>query len=153
MFEDNMQMLHGKAPQWREELRGSMGDYYSMRVWQLKAGSSAAELETLAATGIAEMHRWIPGVKQLALMRVEPREPGETAEPGGSQQPRYLMLTTFVSFEAYKAWRRIEEEGPDYWERYASVFMHWEQIVRLVEEYSGELIDLKQSAESNAAPG
>jgi heme-degrading monooxygenase HmoA len=127
-----------------------MGDYYSMRVWQLKAGASAAELETLAATGVAEMHRWIPGVKQLALMRTEP---GEASEPGGAQQPRYLMLTTFTSYEAYKAWRRVEEEGPDYWERYASVFMHWEQMARLVEEYNGELIDLKQSAESNAAPG
>lgn len=124
-----------------------MGDYYSMRIWQLKAGASAADLETLAATGVAEMHRWIPGVKQLALMRTRP------SEKGVAQQPRYLMLTTFVSYEAYKAWRRIEEEGPDYWERYASVFMHWEQMACVVEEYSGELIDLKQSAESNAAPG
>jgi hypothetical protein len=116
-----------------------MGEYCSMRVWQLRAGASAAELETLAVTGIAEMHRWISGIEQLALIRVEP-EPGKR-----DSSPRYLMLTTFTNHEAYLAWRRIEEEGPDYWERYASVFMYWEQIARLVEEYSGDLIDLKQS--------
>jgi hypothetical protein len=108
-----------------------MGEYCSVRVWQLKAGASAAELEGLAASGIAEMHRWIPGVKQLSLVRVE--------HGSLSSLPRYLMLTTFTNYEAYRAWRRIEEEGPDYWERYASVLMYWEQMAELIEEYCGEL--------------
>jgi len=109
-----------------------MDQYCSVRVWQLKAGASAAELETLAATGIAEMHRWIPGIERLSLIRI-----------AYGPQPRYLMLTIFTNYEAYKEWRRIEEEGPDYWERYASVYMHWEQVALLVEEYHGDLIDLK----------
>ena len=92
-------------------LRGSMGEYCSVRVWQLKTGASAAELETLAASGVAEMHRWIPGIERLSLVRVEHEE----HEAPGSQ-PRYLMLTTFTNQEAYRAWRRVEEEGPDYWE-------------------------------------
>lgn len=104
-----------------------MGEYCSVRVWQLKPGASAGELETLAASGVAEMHRWIPGVKQLSLVRL-----------ASVPDQRYLVLTTFADYQAYTAWRRIEEEGPDYWERYASVFMHWEQLARLVEEYSGD---------------
>jgi len=107
-----------------------MQDYYSVRVWQLKPGASAAELEALTASGILEMQRWIPGVKHLSLIRLtSEREVG-----------RYLLITTFASHEAYKRWRQVEEEGPDYWERYASVLMHWEQLSASVEEYVGEAI-------------
>ena len=110
-----------------------MSEYCSVRVWQLKAGASAAELEMLAASGVAEMHRWIPGIKQLSLVRM-------THMP----ETRYLMLTMFTDHQAYITWRRIEEEGPDYWERFASVFMHWEQLAFLVEEYSGDSISLME---------
>jgi heme-degrading monooxygenase HmoA len=115
-----------------------MGEYCSVRVWQLKAGASPADLEMLAASGLAEMHRWIPGIKQLSLVRSEQE----------GQQPCYLLLTTFANKDAYQAWRRIEQEGPDYWERYASVLMHWEEIARLVEEYSGDLTDLSPLQDS-----
>ena len=113
-----------------------MGEYCSVRVWQLKTGASGAELEALAASGIAEMHRWIPGIKQLSLVRLS-REP----------EAHYLMITNFTSHEAYRFWRQIEEEGPDYWERYASVFMHWEQLARLVEEFHGDSFPLQGSTE------
>jgi heme-degrading monooxygenase HmoA len=105
-----------------------MGDYYSVRVWQLKPGASAAEVEALTASGILEMQRWIPGVKHLSLIRL------------AGESTRYLLITTFVNAEAYKRWRQVEEEGPDYWERYASVLMHWEQLSALVEEYVGEAV-------------
>ena len=111
-----------------------MGEYCSVRVWQLKAGASITELETLAATGIVEMHRWIPGIEQLSLVRM--------AQAANTPETRYLMITIFTNYEAYITWRRIEEEGPDYWERYASVFMHWEQLARLVEEYHGDSFSL-----------
>lgn len=111
-----------------------MSEYCSMRVWQLKAGASAAELETLATSGIAEMYRWIPGIKQLSLVRI-----------AHMPETRYLMLVTFTDFQAYITWRRIEEEGPDYWERFASVFMHWEQLACLVEEYHGDSLSLMES--------
>ena|SRR5205823_3868751 len=101
-----------------------MQDYYSVRVWQLKPGASAAELEALTASGLLEMQRWIPGVKHLSLVRLT--------------DERYLLITTFVNAQAYKRWRQVEEEGPDYWERYASVLMHWEQLSALIEEYVGE---------------
>jgi hypothetical protein len=111
-----------------------MGEYCSVRVWQLKAGASITELETLAATGIVEMHRWIPGIEQLSLVRM--------AQAANTPETRYLMITIFTNYEAYITWRRIEEEGPDYWERYASVFMHWEQLASLVEEYHGDSFSL-----------
>jgi len=110
-----------------------MSEYCSARVRQLKAGASAAELETLAASGVAEMHHWIPGVKRLSLVRI-----------AHVPETRYLILTTFTDYQAYITWRRIEEEGPDYWERYASVFMHWEQLAYLVEEYSGDSLSLME---------
>jgi len=105
-----------------------MQDYYSVRLWRLKPGASAAELESLAASGILEMQRWIPGVKRLSLIRLT----------GESESGRYVLITTFANCEAYRRWRQVEEEGPDYWERYASVLMHWEQLSALVEEYTGE---------------
>ncbi len=108
-----------------------MNGYRSVRLWQLKPGASASELEELMTSGILEMQRWIPGVKHLSLLRL-----ANTGDPPG----RYLVITTFTDYEAYKRWRQIEEEGPDYWERYASVLMHWEQLVTLVAEYDGEVI-------------
>ena len=54
-----------------------MDEYCSVRVWQLKAGASTAELETLAATAIAEMYRWIPGIKHLLLVGM-----GRQEQPG-----------------------------------------------------------------------
>ncbi len=110
-----------------------MGNYCSVRVWQLKTGASAAEVEALATSGVAEMYRWIPGVKQLSLVRL-----------ANGPETRYLVITTFTNYDAYKHWRQVEEEGPDYWERYASILMHWEQLVRLVEEYQGEAIPIQE---------
>ncbi len=49
------------------------------------------------------------------------------------------IAITFTSYEAYTYWRQVEEEGPDYWERYASIMMHWEQLAQPVEEYHGEI--------------
>ena len=108
-----------------------MSEYCSVRVWQLKEGAVAAELEALATSGVAEMYRWIPGLKSLSLVRIAP-----------APETRYLLIVTFSDYQAYITWRRIEEEGPDYWERFASVFMHWEQMARLVEDYHGDAISL-----------
>ena len=106
-----------------------MNMYRSVRLWQLKLGASARELEELVNSGILEMQRWIPGTLGLSLVRLD-------GEPIG----RYLMITNFIDREAYQRWRQIEEEGPDYWERYASILMHWEQLARLIEEYHGEVL-------------
>ena len=106
-----------------------MSLYSSVRLWQLRSGSKARELEELAASGILEMLRWIPGFRGLSLVRLH-------GEPAG----RYLMITNFVDREAYQPWCQIEEEGPDYWERYASILIHWEQMATLIEEYHGEVV-------------
>lgn len=108
-----------------------MGEYCSARVWRARAGVSTTEIEALATSGLAEMFGWIPGVRNLALVRQE-----------RGAETRYLLITTFRSEEAYKQWRRIEAEGPDYWERYASILIHWEQLVDLLEEYHGDSIPL-----------
>ncbi len=105
-----------------------MGDYYCARLWQVKAGTPIAEVEDLASSGIVEMQRWIPGVKHLSLLRL-------VGEP-----QRYLMILNFISYEAYLYWRQVEEEAPDYWERFAAVLMQWDQLCELVEEYTGEQI-------------
>ncbi len=117
-----------------------MKDYRSVRLWQLKPGASASELEELMASGVLEMQRWIPGVKHLSLLRL-------AGEPSG----RYLVITSFTSYEAYKRWRQVEEEGPDYWERYASVLMHWEELASLVEEYHGEVVADLEIEEASTA--
>ena len=106
-----------------------MGHYHLVRVWQLKEGSTGAELEELMASGYLEMQRWIPGVKHIALVRV-----------GGDDRGRYVLTTTFASYEAYSHWRQVEEEAADYWERYAAIIMQWEQVCSLLEEYAGEMV-------------
>lgn|GEM_PF-988873 len=106
-----------------------MHDYCLVRLWQLRPGAPAGELEELITSGVLEMQRWIPGVKHLALVRL-------AGEPAG----RYLVITTFTGYEAFRHWRQIEEEGADYWERYASIQMHWDQLVSLVDEYHGEAV-------------
>jgi heme-degrading monooxygenase HmoA len=106
-----------------------MGDYYSVRIWRLKAGHTGAELEALASSGYLEMQRWIPGVKHISLVR-------SGADEGG----HYVLTTTFVNQEAYSYWRQVEEEAPDYWERYAAILMQWECICQLVGGYAGEKV-------------
>ncbi len=106
-----------------------MGQYHSMRVWQLKPGQMGADLENLTSTGFLEMQRWIPGVKHIALLRA-----------AGAPHNRYVLTTTFDSYEAYVYWRQVEEEAPDYWERYAAIIMQWEQVCQLVDEYVGEIV-------------
>jgi heme-degrading monooxygenase HmoA len=106
-----------------------MGQYYSVRQWQLKPGNTGADLEALAATGYLEMQRWIPGIRHLSLLRA-----------ASAGEGRYMLTTTFESYEAYRYWRQVEEEAPDYWERYAAIAMQWEQICSLVDEYVGEMV-------------
>ena len=106
-----------------------MDDYYLVRVWQLKPGHTGAELEELMASGYLEMQRWIPGVKHIVLVRV-----------GGHGVGRYVLTSTFASYEAYSYWRQVEEEAADYWERYAAIIMQWEQVCSLLEEYAGEMV-------------
>jgi hypothetical protein len=103
--------------------------YRSVRLWHLRSGASARELEELAASGILEMLRWIPGFRGLSLVRLD-------GEPIG----RYHVITNFTDREAYQRWLQIEEEGPDYWERYASIMMYWEQLASLIKEYHGEVV-------------
>lgn len=108
-------------------------EYYSTRIWQLKQGCTGAELEELAASGYVEMQRWIPGVKHLSLVRLS-----------GGQEGRYLLRTTFANYETYMYWRQVEEEAPDYWERYAAILLQWEQTCSLVEEYAGKgILDIR----------
>ena len=106
-----------------------MGDYYLVRVWRLKPGSTGAELEALMSSGYLEMQSWIPGVKHISLMRA-----------GGDATGRYVLTTTFASHEAYTYWRQVEEEAADYWERYAAIIMQWEHMCFLSDEYAGEMV-------------
>jgi len=106
-----------------------MGDYYLVRIWQLKPGCAGAELEALMSSGYLEMQRWIPGVKHISLMRA-----------GDDAQGRYVLTSTFVSQEAYSYWRQVQEEAADYWERYAAIIMQWERLCFLLEEYAGEMV-------------
>ncbi len=106
-----------------------MGDYYCVRVWQVKQGASPHEVEQLASSSVLEMLRWIPGVKQVSLVHITRSEPR-----------RYLMVLTFTNQASYTYWRQVEEEASDYWERFAAVQMQWEQLCLLLEEYAGELV-------------
>jgi heme-degrading monooxygenase HmoA len=104
-----------------------MGKYCLVRVWQLKAGCRGEELEELVSSGYVEIQRWIPGVEHVSLLR-------------GGGEGRYVLTTTFASYEAYKYWRQVEEEGADYWERYAAIVMQWERTCHLLAEYAGEVV-------------
>ena len=106
-----------------------MGNYFCVRVWQLKLGASAQEVEQFASSSVLEMLRWIPGVQNVALVQLVGNEPR-----------RYLMNLTFANSASYTYWRQVEEEAPDYWERFASVQAHWEHLCSLIEEYAGEVV-------------
>ncbi len=111
--------------------------YYSVRIWQLKPDCTGAELEALAASGYLEMQRWISGVKQVSLLR---------SDTG----PEYVLTTTFIDAAAYAHWRQVEQEAPDYWERYAAILMEWECMCRLVAEYTGDTVVHVRFAESGS---
>lgn len=119
----------------------SKEEYYSTRIWQLRPGCMGDELEELAASGYVEMQRWIPGVKHLLLIRLS-----------GEQEGRYLLRTAFDNYETYMYWRQVEEEAPDYWERYAAILLQWEQLCTLVDEYSGQVV-LDVRLDNNAQVG
>lgn len=106
-----------------------MGDYYCVRIWQLKQHAASQEVEQLASSSVLEMLRWIPGVNKVSLVHLT-----------GSEPRRYIMVLTFTSQASYTYWRQVEEEAPDYWERFASVQMHWEQLCLLLVEYAGAVV-------------
>ena len=116
-----------------------LGDYFLIREYRLRPGVEAMELERLAASGLAEMQGWIAGVKSFSLLRLG-RDEDVSAEAEGEGAMRYLLLIRFASYEAYRGWRRVEAEGADFWERYASVMIAWEQVSQLVGEYAGEAV-------------
>ena len=65
----------------------------------------------------------------------------------GEAQRHTVRVSTSVarkrkwgSYEAYTHWRQVEEEAPDYWERYAAIIMQWEQVCSLLQEYAGEIV-------------
>ncbi|MGZ3630183.1 MAG: hypothetical protein ACXVDN_21290, partial [Ktedonobacteraceae bacterium] len=103
--------------------------YHSVRLWQLQSGASPRELVALAASGMLEMMCWIPGFSSLSLVRLD-------GEPIG----RYLIITNFTDREAYQRWLQIEEEGPGYWELYASIMMYWEQMATMILLDQGEVL-------------
>lgn len=105
-----------------------MSEYYSTRKWKLKEEANGRDLEDLVRSGVVEILRWVPGVKRLHFGGIE-------GEPG-----LYSLTLIFSDQSAYQKWRQFEEEGGDYWERYASVMIHWEQMAQIEEEYSGEVI-------------
>ena len=106
-----------------------MGEYYCTRVWQLKLGADMQEVEHLASSSVLEMLRWIPGVRNVSLVRLI-----------GNDPRGYLMNLVFADVTSYTYWRQVEEEAFDYWERFASVQSQWEQLCTLVEEYAGEVV-------------
>jgi hypothetical protein len=114
----------------------SLADYYLLRVYELKPGVEARELEQLAASGLAEMQGWVAGVKRFSLLRLGDTGTMEEA----ANTARYLLLLHFASYEAYRRWRLVEAEGADFWERYASVMIAWEQLGQPVMEFSGEAV-------------
>lgn len=113
-----------------------LSDYVLVRVYQLKPGVEARELERLAASGLAEMQGWIAGVKSFSLLRLGGDEDVSVAAEAG----QYLLLIRFASYEAYRGWRLVEAEGADFWEHYASVMTAWEQVSQLAGEFAGEAV-------------
>jgi hypothetical protein len=105
-----------------------MGDYVCTRVWQLKPGVSAGDVEALASSGMVEILSWIPGIKRFSLCQL-------LGEPRG-----YLMSMSFVDYGSYMYWRQVEGEAADYWEHFAAVLAQWEQLCQLVEEYAGDRV-------------
>src|SRR5438876_11895036 len=103
-----------------------MGDYSCTRVWQLKSGSSAKDVEVLTSSSMLEILGWIPGIRHFSLCQLwgEPR--------------RYLISMIFADYESYMYWRQVEGEAADYWEHFAAVLAQWEQLCQLVEEYVGD---------------
>lgn len=105
-----------------------MGDYVCLRVWEVRPGALVKDVEELAKTGVLEMQRWIPGVKRVSLVLLQ------------DEPQRYVMTTSFVDHAAFTYWRQVEDEASDYWERFASVQLHWEQLCMLASEYAGEIV-------------
>jgi hypothetical protein len=49
---------------------------------------------------------------------------------GDELEVGYLFSITFTDYEAYTYWKGVEEEGPDYWERYGGgIMMELNQIL------------------------
>lgn len=105
-----------------------MGDYVCTRVWQLRQEASYVDVEVLASSSLLEVLRWIPGIKRFSLCRLS------------DESGRFLMTMSFINYQSYRYWRQVEAEAVDYWEHFAAVLAHWEQLCQLVEEYVGDVV-------------
>jgi len=118
----------------------SVGEYWTMNIWQLRAGQRGNVLEELTKKGIIPQYGKVPGVLSVKLMRIM------EGEGAGADSEQYIALTIYESREAYNKWwisasrERIEmgqglQGTLDNWLRAAAqIRVHRAQVV-VDEEY------------------
>ncbi len=78
------------------------GEFWTMNVWQMRAGQRGNILEELTKYGIIPQYGKIPGVLSVKLMRIA------EGDGAGVDIEQYIAITVYESREAYNRWYTSE---------------------------------------------
>ena len=70
------------------------GQFFTIVIWEIRAGYQGAELEELTRTGIIPHYSQIPGIVSIKLFKIVESE----------DVNKYMALTIYESREAYNNW-------------------------------------------------
>ena len=119
------------------------GEYWTMNIWQMRAGQRGDVLEELTRRGIIPQYGKVPGVLSVKLMRIV------EGDGVGSDIEQYIALTIYESREAYNKWwtsesrERIEmsqrlQGTMDQWFKAATQIRVHRAVVTVDEEFKRE---------------
>jgi heme-degrading monooxygenase HmoA len=78
------------------------GEFWTMIIWQMRAGQRGNVLEELTKNGIVPQYGKVPGVLSVKLLRIV------EGDGVGIDTDQYIALTVYESREAYNRWWTTE---------------------------------------------
>ncbi|MEI7555949.1 antibiotic biosynthesis monooxygenase [Candidatus Chlorohelix sp.] len=90
------------------------GHFYTIVIWEVRAGARASDLEELTRNGILPQYKEVPGVLSVKLFRIQE----------GEDVNKFMAMTIYESREAYNNW----------WAKGGQALLAWQQQNKAVVE-------------------
>lgn len=93
---------------------GDEGQYWTIVVWEVRAGARGQDLEELTKSGFIQQYSQVPGLLSLKLFKIMESD----------DVNKYMAVTVYESRDAYNNW----------WTKGGQAFLAWQQQNKAVLE-------------------
>src|SRR5436190_1030300 len=98
----------------------AIGEFWTMNIWQMRAGQRNNVLEELTKNGIIPQYGKVPGVLAVKLLRIA------EGDGAGTDIEQFIALTIYESREAYNRWWTSEtRERVEFSQKIQPVMDNW----------------------------